>query len=437
MKNSIIVSLLLVRELVRAILAPVHLLLYLPQRRKWRAAARRVLEQAPIQIGESLPGEFGAGASGGGRVFISAGETSGESHAVKVVQAVRAAGGNARFIGFGGHLLEAEGVDIQYPLSDRAVMGVSGVLRNLPFILGAIRRFLTMLDKDAPDLVVLVDYPGLHLVLARLAKKRGIPVLHYIAPQYWAWGPWRMYRYKRSVSATLTILPFETSFFEADGIPSQYVGHPLLDLPASAPVELPAEPFLCLLPGSRRREILLNLPGMIRAAKALCEQHGEFEVILPHVDPRHTHLIREVLAAHGGEFVQFRQGPIGPFLAAAQLVLAKSGTGSLEACLYGTPTVVVYQLPGVLAAFFARNCLSVPFIASANLIAGQEVVPEFCFRNPDGWQKVEDSVAKLWTDDKVRSRCRTDLAQVRARLGDPGASARVARWILPFCREAS
>lgn len=437
MKNSIIVSLLLVRELVRAILAPVHLLLYLPQRGKWRAAARRVLKQVPDRAGESLPGDFAAQAGGGGRIFISAGEASGESHAVKVVQAVREASPTAKFTGFGGHLLEAAGVDIRYPLSDRAVMGLSGVLRNLLFIMGAIRRFLVMLDTDAPDLVVLVDYPGLHLVLARLAKKRGIPVLHYIAPQYWAWGPWRMYRYKRSVSATLTILPFETNFFEAEGIPSQYVGHPLLDHPAAVPVKLPDQPFLCLLPGSRRREILLNLPGMVRAAKALREQHGQLEVILPHDDPRRSTMIQETLARHGGEFVQFRQGPIAPFLAGARLVLAKSGTGSLEACLYGTPTVVTYKLPGVLAAFFARNCLSVPFIASANLIAGQEVVPEFCFRNPSGWRKVEDSVAKLWADGEARSQCLAGLAEVQARLGDPGASARVARWILPFCREAS
>jgi len=432
-KHSIIVTLLLVRELARAILAPVHLLLYLPQRGKWRDAARRVLEQSPGSVQDRTPTDFLTPASGEGHIFISAGETSGETHAVKVVEAVRAAGASARFTGFGGHQLTAAGVDVRYPLSDRAVMGLWGVLRSLPFLLGAVRRFLVMLDEEQPDLIVLVDYPGLHLILARLAKKRGVPVIHYIAPQYWAWGPWRMHRYKRSVSATLTILPFESSFFEADGIPSQYVGHPLLDRPPNQTADLPDTPFLCLLPGSRRREIALNLPGMIQAAKALREQHGPLDVILPHVDPRRSAMIQELLGEHGGEFVRFVQGPVGPFLAAARLVLAKSGTGSLEACLHGTPTVVVYQLPGVLAAFFARNCLSVPFIASANLIAGREVVPEFCFRDPRRWSAVREAAGNLWADGDARERCTAGLLEVRARLGDPGASHRVAQWILPFC----
>lgn len=418
-------------------LAPVHLLLYLPQRKKWRATAQRVLEQATAPKSTDRHTSLPPLANSRGRIFISAGETSGESHAVKVVQAVRAGSGQVTLTGFGGHQLAAAGVDVLYPLSDRAVMGLSGVLRSLPFILGAVRRFLAMLDENPPDLVVLVDYPGLHLVLARLAKKRGIPVLHYIAPQYWAWGPWRMQRYKRSVSATLTILPFETAFFEADGIPSQYVGHPLLDQPTLPETTPPTDPYLCLLPGSRRREILLNLPGMVRAATALRKQHPQLDVILPHVDPRRAPLIRQILSQHGGDFIQFREGPIGSTLANARLVLAKSGTGSLEACLHGIPTVVVYQLPGVLAAFFARNCLSVPFIASANLVAGQRVIPEFCFRNTEGWREVEQSVLELWPDGEPRSKCLASLEEVKARLGKPGASARVAQWILPFCEATS
>lgn len=427
----------MVRELVRAALAPVHLLMYLPQRKKWQAAARRVLEQAPGHVDDSLPPEFAGHSGSGGRIFISAGETSGETHAVKVVQAVRAAGGTATFTAFGGQLLEDAGVEVHYPLSDRAVMGLTGVLASLPFILGAVRRFLRMLDEAAPDLVVLVDYPGLHLVLARLARKRGIPVLHYIAPQYWAWGPWRMHRYRRSISATLTILPFEKNFFERDGIPSQYVGHPLLDRPAAARIEVPTTPYLCLLPGSRPREICLNLPGMVRAAAVLREKYGELDVVLPHVDPRRSAIIRTVLEATGTEFVQFLEGPIGPVLADAHLVLAKSGTGSLEACLFETPTVVVYNLPGILAGFFARNCLSVPFIASANLIAGRRVVPEFCFRRESGWREVEHAVTELWAEGEPRDQCMAGLREVRTRLGEPGASARVARWILPFCEAAS
>jgi lipid-A-disaccharide synthase len=169
-------------------------------------------------------------------------------------------------------------------------------------------------------------------------------------------------------------------------------------------------------------------------ARRLREAHPEIAVVLPHQDPRHSPLIREVLRAEGADFVEFRPGPIRDALSEARLVIAKSGTGSLESCLLGTPTVVVYRLSNPVASLFARSFLSVPWIASANLIAGREVVPEFCFRGQSTWAEVADAATTLWEDGQTRSECIEGLATVRARLGTPGASARVARWILPFCR---
>src|SRR5262249_50249491 len=181
----------------------------------------------------------------------------------------------------------------------------------------------------------------------------------------WAWGPWRMRRYRRSVDATLTILPFETAFFRRFGVPSRYIGHPLLDelqrepADAAAVAAAAASPTLCLLPGSRRAEIPPTLPGTPGGGAALRREVKALRVVLPHRDAARAALIAQLLAHARADFVELRQGSLVPWLAGSRLVLAKSGTGSLEACLFGNPVVVVYQLRGLLSTLAYHNLLSV------------------------------------------------------------------------------
>lgn len=435
------VGLTLLRELLRAALAPLRLLLYLPFRHHWRRVAREVLEQVahdgPADPSAALGAFFAKRRLARGErphVFVSAGEASGEAHAARLVRALP----ELRWSGFGGHVLQDAGAAVRVQLSEHAVMGVRGVLRQLPLILRTFADFLRLLRDDPPDLVVLVDYPGLHLVMAKACKRRGIPVLHYVAPQYWAWGPWRMRRYRRAVDATLTILPFETAFFARFRVPAAYIGHPLLDDLAAHPVateEIAAvreRRTLVLLPGSRRGEITSNLPGMLRVAKALRAREPSLRVVLPHKNPKRTPLLRELLASHDAAFVEHHEGPLGRWLAGARLILAKSGTGSLEACLHGAPTIVVYRLRGLLHTIGYHNILSVPWIAAANLIAGRRVVPEHCFHRDDGWNAVQADAERLWFDDEARAQHLRDLAEVRRRLGAAGATARVAAIVRQF-----
>lgn len=432
----------LLRELLRAALVPFRLLGYLPFRHHWRREARAALDAAahaaPADADAALGAFFAKRRPWRGarpHLFVSAGEASGEGHAARLVAAL---GGGVRVTAFGGSALADAGADLRFGLSEHAVMGVAGVLRQLPLIVRAFASYLRLLRDDPPDLVVLVDYPGLHLVMAKTAKRRRIPVLHYIAPQYWAWGPWRMRRYRRAVDATLTILPFETEFFRRQNVPAAYIGHPLLDELAANPPDpaavdaVRARRTLVLLPGSRRAEIEANLPGLLRVAAALRAEDPELRCVLPHKNPRRTELVRSLLAAHGADHVEHHEGALGPWLAGAHLVLAKSGTGSLEACLYGTPTIVVYRLRGVLGTIGYHNILSVPYIAGANLVAGREVVPEHCFHGDDGWQRVTADAARLWTDDAARRVCRAGLDEVARRLGAPGATARVATIVARF-----
>ncbi|MGB3967824.1 MAG: hypothetical protein WBO45_13915, partial [Planctomycetota bacterium] len=390
------VALVLVREVVRAATVPLRLLAYLPFRHHWRKVASEVLEgvahAGPAPAPEESLREFFARQQGnrGARphLFVSAGEASGEAHAAALV---RVLGSDVRTTAFGGAALAAAGAEVRCHLSEHAVMGVRGVLRQLPLLCRSFGLWLRLLRDDPPDLAVLVDYPGLHVVMAKAARRAGVPVLHYVAPQYWAWGPWRMRRYRRAVDATLTILPFETAFFARFRVPAAYIGHPLLDelaahpVPAAPPNTAATGPTLVLMPGSRRAEIAANLPGMLRVATALRARDPAMRVVAPHKNPARTSLIRELLAQHGADFVEVHDGPLAPWLATARLVLAKSGTGSLEACLHQVPTIVVYQLRGVLATLGYHNILSVPWIAAANLIAGARVVPEHCFHGEHGW----------------------------------------------------
>ncbi len=435
------VGLTLLRELLRALLTPLRVLLYLPARRRWRQLAREALAaaaKAPPQAPDAQLQAFFAARrqprSGQPHLFLSAGEASGEAHAARLLRELP----GVRATAFGGAQLQQAGADVRVHLSEHAVMGVRGVLAQLPLILRAFAAYLRVLRDDPPDLVVLVDYPGLHVVMAKAARRRGIPVLHYVAPQYWAWGPWRMRRYRRAVDGTLTILPFETAFFARFDVPAAYIGHPLLDELAAHPPDaaavaaVRARRTLVLLPGSRHAEIDANLPGMLQVAAALRDDEPALRVVLPHKNPRRTARIRELLAAHGASFVEHHEGPLAPWLAGAHLVLAKSGTGSLEACLHGNPTIVVYQLRGWLASLGYHNILSVPFIAAANLIAGREVAPEFCFHRPEGWGDVLVAARRLWRNEAARASCRQGLAEVQERLGAPGATARVAAIVRSF-----
>jgi lipid-A-disaccharide synthase len=435
------VALTLLRELLRALSTPFRLLAYLPFRHYWRRIAAESLAAALQQAGgdtDTLAQFFAKRQRNHGatpHLFVSAGEASGELHAARLVTALP---DEYRVTAFGGSQLSDAGADVQFALSEHAVMGVIGVLKQLPLILRAFASYLRMLRNDPPDLIVLVDYPGLHLVMAKAAKRRKIPVLHYIAPQYWAWGPWRMRRYRRAVDATLTILPFETEFFRRQHIPAAYIGHPLLDEIADNPpdqqavAELRARRTLVLLPGSRRAEIEANLAGMLQVASKLREREPDLRIVLPHKNPRRTKMIRTLLQELGSSEVEHHEGPLGNWLRGAHLVIAKSGTGSLEACLHGNPTIVVYKLRGMIASLGYHNILSVPWIAGANLIANRVVAPEHCFAGDDGWRSVMRDAEALWHDEEARRICMLGLDEVQRRLGAPGATRRVAAIVQRF-----
>ena len=434
----------LLRELVRAVASPLHVVGYALTQTRHRQRGRAALAGATPQGSDlarflaALPrNERGERPP---RVFLSAGELSGEAHALELLQAVEATGLRPQWSGFGGTRLAQAGVSLLANLVDHAVMGLLAVFRQLPFFVRCFHAYVAHLDRCRPDLVVVTDNPGFHMLLAEAAARRGIPVLWFITPQYWAWGPWRMARFRRAVTGALSILPFEPACFRPEGVPCDYIGNPLVDRVHAAPPDpaqvraLQASPLVALLPGSRRREIDLNLPGLLGVLRRFRERHPEARVLLPHRDPRRLAQIRDLLAAHRADFVAVVEGQGAEVLSAARVAGVKSGTGSLEACYHGTPTVIVYRLVSRLAAFAYHNLLCVPFIGAANLILGRAIVPEVCFLEPAGWDRVLVELERLWSDGPARSQCLADLQELRARMGAPGAARRAAAWVVAALR---
>jgi len=432
----------LLREMMRAIAFPLRMLAHLAVRTRWRTRMRVALEEPPSRETHDHLAVFLAKHSPRKKehphLFVSAGEASGETHAAKLMEAVRAAGLVPRWSCFGGEEMTSQGGELLWPLSENPIMGVAGALSALPWLLRAERRFEQLLREDPPDLCVLIDYPGLHMVMARACRRAGVPVIHYIAPQYWAWAPWRVHRYRRCIDATLTILPFESNWFNGVGIPADYVGHPMLDqfadhrLDEAKLEQVRSRPTLCLMPGSRRKEIQRTLPGMVRVARKLQAAHPELRTVVAHRDEKCSDLIRAVLTREDANFVEFEPGSISEWLAGSRLVLVKSGTGSLEVSLHGTPSVVIYKTGGALWQIVRTGWLDAPWFALTNLVMGRKVVPEFCFCTDRSWSKVASAAEQLWRDGLERESCLEGLRELPAKLGEPGASSRAARWITAY-----
>jgi lipid-A-disaccharide synthase len=365
----------------------------------------------------------------GGRpptIFISAGEESGDLHGAALARALRARFPDARLIGLGGSRMQAEGVSLLAGLRELAVMGLVEVLRHLPFFVELRKRVFAALERERVDLVIPIDYPGFNLRLARHARASGIPVLYYIAPQVWAWHKSRVRDLARDADEVAVVLPFEEEFLRKGGVNARFVGHPLLDR-ADPPLARdewarshgldPARPLLALFPGSRAQEVGRHLELFSAAADRVVARNPLVQVVIGVPGG----IDRAVYAGARWPLVESADG----LLQYATAAVAKSGTTTLEAALALTPLVVVYRMNAASYAV-ARRLVKVPHIALANLIAEDRVAPEFIqdAATPDAL--AEAVLPLLDAGSPERKRMIDGFANVRERLGGPGASARVA-----------
>lgn len=361
----------------------------------------------------------------GCRLFVSAAEPSADLHGAGVVSALLERAPGVRCTGLGGGRMAEAGARLTARMESLTTMGFTQVLRTLPAHLRLLRTMQRTFVLERPDLVLLLDYPGFHLRAARAAARRRIPVLYYIAPQLWAWGEGRVRSLREAVTHLAVILPFEAPFFQARGIPTTFVGHPLLDLPrptasaARATLGIgPATPALALFPGSRRSEVQRHWPLLRDAAELVRRDVPEVEVLVASVPG---------LAYPGGESFRLINGerPAASVVAAADAAICKSGTCTLEAALADTPTVVCYRTDAASFAI-ARRVVTCSHIGLVNLVAGREVVPEYVQADATSGALARRALRLLDGDGVEATHQRAGFAAVRRRLGTPGAARRVA-----------
>jgi lipid-A-disaccharide synthase len=367
-------------------------------------------------------------------VMIIAGEASGDRHGAKLVRAMRSGGDDLFFCGIGGPAMEAAGVRIVADAAQLAVVGITEVLAKASFLIDGIRRAKNTINTLRPDLLILIDFPDFNLHVAAGAKKIGIPVLYYICPQVWAWRPGRVKKIKKRVDHLAVILPFEADFFRKHDIPVTFVGHPLLDMedPPGKPESAVADSdsrAIGLLPGSRDKEIHRLLPVMLKAAVDLSRRDERLKFLVSVAPSTDSSIVRQLVDLHAdGVPVELVEGGVDRIFRRSMLVVAASGTVTLEAALRGIPTVIVYKV-SPLTFWLAKVLARVEFIGLVNLIAGRQIVPELIQRRASA-KNISKSVWQLLSDDSRRMAIQQELLKVREELGGPGASERAAQIAL-------
>jgi len=356
-------------------------------------------------------------------LLLSAGEASGDTYGAQLIDALRQLAPEAVFFGMGGEKMRDAGCDLKVHANEVAVVGLVEVLTHLPAIRRRFKDLVAEAARRRPDAAVLIDFPDFNLRLARELHRLGIPVFYFVSPQVWAWRTGRIKQIRKYVRKMIVIFPFEREFYAWHGVEAVYVGHPLAYAPAPeiSRVEFAGQhqldtgkQWIALLPGSRRKEVRLNLPAMLRAAELLQKQDKDFEFVLPVASTLDKEWMRQQLA---GTAVPVKlTGDARATMVLARASVVASGTATVEAALSGTPFVVVYRLAPA-TWFLGRRLVRLDTFAMANLIAGKRIVPELIQENftPEA---VVRELSAIVPDGPRRRQMQAELAEVRQRLHD-------------------
>ena len=373
--------------------------------------------------------------------MVVVGEASGDAHAARVVTALQQRAPDIKVSGIGGEKLRAAGMEINIDFSELAVMGLVEVLKRYRHLKNVFNQMVERLKTHRPDLLVLVDYPGFNLKLAKEAKKLGIPVAYYISPKIWAWRKGRVKTIQRVVDKMLVLFPFEVPIYEQAGVAVNCVGHPLVDavkrtlttIQAKEKLGLEkAHKVIGLFPGSRRSEVEMLLPLMIQAAERIKQQQLDIQVVVPLAPGLNKEALAPILAASRLP-IQVVDSEFYDLTSACDAIVAASGTVTLEIALLGVPHFICYRVSPVTYKIL-RRLVRIPYVGLCNIVTNKALITEI----------LQDDVTVQRLEEELRDRLsRTDQQavtedirqQVLAALGPSGGADNAAEQLLVMLSE--
>lgn len=369
-------------------------------------------------------------------IIIVAGEASGDMHAASLVKSLKALDPHLTFSGLGGEKMKAAGVELYQDIASLAVVGFAEVIKHLGEFQKIFALVLQKVRETNTRTVILVDYPGFNLRLARELKKMNVKVIYYISPQVWAWKESRIKLIKQCVDKMLVLFKFEEEFYARHGMKVDFVGHPLLDAAkVTAPREvllrsvgLPLEKFtIGILPGSRQKEVEQLLPVMLGAAKLIYEEFPKVQFLLL----KATTISEETLKNYTDKTkfpIKIVNDQTYQGIAASHLCMVASGTATLETAIIQKPMVIVYKT-SLLTWALAKIFVKIPYIGLVNVVAGKKIVPE-CIQFDATPRKIADELKAIFTNEIAAVGIKSELAKIKTSLGEGGASRRAAEKIL-------
>jgi lipid-A-disaccharide synthase len=378
------------------------------------------------------------------RILISAGEASGEMYGAQLIEALHRRDPSLEFFGVGGDRMRTAGCETVIDAKDLAVVGITEILSHLPKILRLYKNLIREADRRKPDLAIVIDSPAFNWRVARQMKRRGIPTIYYVAPQFWAWRQGRVRLLRDYIDKALVIFPFEERFYRDRGVDATFVGHPLAELPNPAISRdayaaqfhlAPNKHWITLMPGSRVKEVRMNLSTILESAALL---GTDYEFLLPVAPTLDREFLRNLIA---GQKIALVPESL-PALFHSRAGIVASGTATVEAAMMNTPFVMVYRV-SPLTYLLGKPRVKVPRFAMVNLIAGEEVVPELVQHDFTA-ANVMSRLNNILPDGPARNSMIDGLAMVKAKLrgatnGDSSThpADRAAEIVLTFPREAA
>jgi lipid-A-disaccharide synthase len=374
------------------------------------------------------------------KILLVAGEVSGDLHGSHLVEAIQRIEPEVEFFGVGGEGLERRGMKLLYRTHSLSVVGITEVFVKLRTILKALRGLKKSLEREKPDLVILIDFPDFNLRLAKIAHRRGFPILYYISPQVWAWRPNRIKSIARLVKKMIVLFPFEVSLYESAGVDVEWVGHPLLDIvkPILSKEEAfqqfgldPKRRTIGLLPGSRVHEVERLLPPLLASAHLLQREIPDLQFIIPLASGIPKTILLSYIKNSPVKVVEHYPYDV---MNLSELLITASGTATLEGAILGKPMIIIYKVSRP-SYWIGRALIRVDHIGLVNLVAEKEIAPELIQKDVHP-QRIAEEALRILRDPILSRKMADSMGEVRQRLGEPGAAQRAARIVTSLLHTA-